>query len=238
MGAIVGRLASGSERATWGWLAGAAAWASCWTDFQTLSLMQMRASDLMKHRQAIGPTCSPGPWAFDLADRHPVRSDPTRRGGPPSTQGAAGALEGEAQRLSAATLGLVLDGAGFVRRSQVFAGRVDEPRTLAGMLGALEAPPTAQPLPEIPGRVRWASARSGRGISIALQPAFERLTRLRGVSRPLKGHREGPGTDRAAEGGVLNTTPSPGAQLLDSPLPDSPPNPPALFLCGSLVWAD
>ena len=31
------------------------------------------------------------------------------------------------------TLGLVLDGAGFVRRSQVFAGRVDEPRTLAGM---------------------------------------------------------------------------------------------------------
>ena len=38
------------------------------------------------------------------------------------------------------TLGLVLDGAGFVRRSQVFAGRVDEPRTLAGMLGALEAP--------------------------------------------------------------------------------------------------
>ena len=38
------------------------------------------------------------------------------------------------------TLGLVLDGAGFVRRSQVFAGRVDEHRTLAGMLGALEAP--------------------------------------------------------------------------------------------------
>ena len=38
------------------------------------------------------------------------------------------------------TLGLVLDGAGFVRRSKVFAGRVDEPRTLAGMLGALEAP--------------------------------------------------------------------------------------------------
>ena len=34
----------------------------------------------------------------------------------------------------------MLDGAGFVRRSQVFAGRVDEPRTLAGMLGALEAP--------------------------------------------------------------------------------------------------
>ena len=39
------------------------------------------------------------------------------------------------------TLGLVLDGAGFVRRSQVFAGRVDEPRTLAGMLEALAGAP-------------------------------------------------------------------------------------------------
>ena len=38
------------------------------------------------------------------------------------------------------TLGLVLDGAGFVRRSKVFAGRVDEHRTLAGMLEALAAP--------------------------------------------------------------------------------------------------
>ena len=34
------------------------------------------------------------------------------------------------------TLGLVLDGSGFVRRSEVFAGRVDEDKTLEPMLKA------------------------------------------------------------------------------------------------------
>ena len=39
------------------------------------------------------------------------------------------------------TLGLVLDGGGFVRRSRVFAGNVREDRTLPGMLDALGVPP-------------------------------------------------------------------------------------------------
>jgi hypothetical protein len=38
------------------------------------------------------------------------------------------------------TLGLVLDGSGFVRRSQTFAGNVSEPGTLASMLAGLGAP--------------------------------------------------------------------------------------------------
>ena len=42
------------------------------------------------------------------------------------------------------TLGLVLDGGGFVRRSRVFAGNVKEDRTLSGMLEALGAPPGSQ----------------------------------------------------------------------------------------------
>ena len=41
------------------------------------------------------------------------------------------------------TLGLVLDGSGFVRRSEVLAGNVAESGTLAGMLEALEAPAEA-----------------------------------------------------------------------------------------------
>ena len=41
------------------------------------------------------------------------------------------------------TLGLVLDGAGFVRRSEVFAGAVNEDTTLAPMLDALHAPADA-----------------------------------------------------------------------------------------------
>jgi hypothetical protein len=38
------------------------------------------------------------------------------------------------------TLGLVLDGSGFVRRSQTFAGNVSEPGTLASMLAGLGTP--------------------------------------------------------------------------------------------------
>ena len=41
------------------------------------------------------------------------------------------------------TLGLVLDGSGFVRRSQVFSGAVNEDSTLASMLDALAAPADA-----------------------------------------------------------------------------------------------
>ena len=41
------------------------------------------------------------------------------------------------------TLGLVLDGSGFVRRSEVFSGAVNEDRTLASMLEALGAPADA-----------------------------------------------------------------------------------------------
>ena len=41
------------------------------------------------------------------------------------------------------TLGLVLDGSGFVRRSEVFSGAVNEDRTLASMIEALGAPSDA-----------------------------------------------------------------------------------------------
>jgi hypothetical protein len=41
------------------------------------------------------------------------------------------------------TLGLVLDGSGFVRRSRTFSGNVGESATLEGMLTGLQAPPGA-----------------------------------------------------------------------------------------------
>ena len=147
VGAIVGRLARpGSERATWGWLAGAAAWASFF-DFQTLSLMQMyRASDaLMRHRQAIEAhlftramglfDLQPTVTLFDLTNTF---FEGAARRQPKAQRGHSKEKRSDCPLL---TLGLVLDGAGFVRRSQVFAGRVDEHRTLAGMLdGARGAP--------------------------------------------------------------------------------------------------
>ena len=52
------------------------------------------------------------------------------------------------------TLGLVLDGSGFVRRSEVFAGAVSEDTTLAPMLDALGAPKGALVVMDAGGRHR------------------------------------------------------------------------------------
>ena len=148
VGAIVGRLARpGSERATWGWLGRRSGLGELLDfDFQTLSLMQMyRASDaLMRHRQAIEAhlftramglfDLQPTVTLFDLTNTF---FEGAARRQPKAQRGHSKEKRSDCPLL---TLGLVLDGAGFVRRSQVFAGRVDEHRTLAGMLGALEAP--------------------------------------------------------------------------------------------------
>ena len=137
----------GSERATWGWLGRRSGLGELLDfDFETLSLMQMyRASDaLMKHRQAIEAhlftramglfDLQPTVTLFDLTNTF-FEGAASRQ--PKAQRGHSKDKRSDCPLL---TLGLVLDGAGFVRRSQVFAGRVDEPRTLAGMLEALEAP--------------------------------------------------------------------------------------------------
>ena len=68
-----------------------------------------------------------------------------------------------------------MDGAGFVRRSKVFAGRVDEHRTLAGMLEALEAP-------------RGALVVMDRGVATRIQWLREEGYRYVVASR--QGHRQ------------------------------------------------
>ncbi len=148
MGAIVGRLARpGSERATWRWLSRRSGLGELLDfDFETLSLMQMyRASDaLMKHREAIERhlfiramglfDLEPRVTLFDLTNTF-FEGKAARQ--PKAQRGHSKEKRSDCRLL---TLGLVLDGAGFVRRSEVFAGRVDEHSTLAGMLEALEAP--------------------------------------------------------------------------------------------------
>ena len=147
-GALVGRLARpGSERATWGWLRRRSGLGELLGfDFETLSLMQMyRASDaLMKHREAIERhlfsramglfDLEPTVTLFDLTNTF---FEGAARDQPKAERGHSKDKRSDCRLL---TLGLVLDGAGFVRRSQVFEGRVDEPQTLAGMLEGLEAP--------------------------------------------------------------------------------------------------
>ena len=91
-----------------------------------------RASDaLMKHRQAIeAHLFTRAMGLFDPeADRHPVRSDQhaSSKGRPAvNPRPSGGTRRRSAATVQLLTLGLVMDGAGFVRRSQVFAGRVDE----------------------------------------------------------------------------------------------------------------
>ena len=151
MGSIIGRLAApGSERATHRWLRDTSALGDLLdVDFEKYSLMQLyRASDaLMVHRKAIEEHLFDA--AMTLFDLQPTVTlyDLTNT----YFEGDAGAQE-KAQRghskekrsdCPLLTLGLMLDASGFVRRSQVFAGNVSEPHTLAEMLSALQAPKSA-----------------------------------------------------------------------------------------------
>lgn len=148
LGNVVGRMAApASELATWNWLRSHSALGELIdVNFEAMSHMTLyRASDLlMRHREAI--------------ERHVFSSIETLFG-----LGATVTLfdltntyfEGEAADNAKAkrgrskekrsdcplmTLGLVLDGSGFVRRSQTFAGNVSEGTTLPVMLEGLGAP--------------------------------------------------------------------------------------------------
>ena len=206
-GAIVGRLARpGSERATWGWLRRRSGLGELLGfDFETLSLMQMyRASDaLMKHREAIEAhlfsramglfDLEPTVTLFDLTNTF---FEGAARGQPKAERGHSKDKRSDCRLL---TLGLVLDGAGFVRRSKVFAGRVDEPRTLAGMLKGLEAPRGALVVMDrgvaTEDRIRWLREEGYRYLVASRQrgrqfDAEAALTVETASKAPLQLHKE------------------------------------------------
>ena len=148
LGSMIGRLAApGSERATHAWLGRRSALGELLgVDFEAMSAMQLyRASDaLLAHRDAIEQHLfrqvtdlfglSPTVTLYDLTNTYfegEAGAQPTARRGHSKEKRSDCPL---------LTLGLVLDGSGFVRRSQVFAGNVREDSTLAGMLTALDAP--------------------------------------------------------------------------------------------------
>ena len=150
VGSIIGRMGQpGSERASWRWLCERSGLGELLDDFEAMSLMRLyRVSDaLMAHREAIekhlfeqvtelfglGHTVT----LYDLTN--------TFFEGEAADQPKAQRGHSKEKRSDCAllTLGLVLDGSGFVRRSEVFAGRVDEDKTLEPMLKALNAPADA-----------------------------------------------------------------------------------------------
>jgi len=154
LGSVVARMAHpASERATMRWLRGrSAAGELLGVDFETMGAMQLyRASDaLMAHRAAIeehlfGAAAGlfgiePTVTLYDLANTYfegAAAAVPKAARGHSKEKASARALGNDCPLL---TLGLVLDGSGFVRRSEVFSGSVREQDTLESMLAALGAP--------------------------------------------------------------------------------------------------
>ena len=146
---VVARLAyPASERATHAWLRERSALGELLgVDFETMGAMQLyRASDaLVAHREAIEAhlfdramdlfELTPTVTLYDLTNTY-YEGDVA--GQPEARRGHSKEKRSDCKLL---TLGLVLDGGGFVRRSRVFAGNVREDRTLSGMLDALGVSP-------------------------------------------------------------------------------------------------
>jgi len=167
LGSIVARMAHpASERATHRWLCDrSAAGELLGVDFETTGAMQLhRASDaLVAHRDAIEEHLFEA--ARDLFGIRPTITlyDLTNT----YFEGEAGAMPKAVRGHSKErrsdcpllTLGLVLDGSGFVRRSRVFSGSVREQDTLEGMLESLGAPAGALVVMDrgiaTEARVRW-----------------------------------------------------------------------------------
>jgi hypothetical protein len=148
LGVILGRLAApGSELATQRWLTERSALGELLdVDFAAMSRMAFyRASDaLMRHREALESALFARvselfglEWTVTLYDLTNTYFEGEAPINPKAKRGHSKEQRSDCPLL---TLGLVLDGSGFVRRSQVFDGNVVEGTTLAGMLQDLGAP--------------------------------------------------------------------------------------------------
>lgn len=146
--AVIGRMAApGSELATWRWLQERSGLGELLdVDFESMSVMRLyRVSDLLvRHREKIESTVFSR--VLDLFELNPTVAlyDLTNTYFEGSATGNAKAARGHSKEKRTdcplVTLGLVLDGSGFVRRSKTFAGNVSEGTTLADMLTGLAAP--------------------------------------------------------------------------------------------------
>ena len=148
LGVIVGRMAApDSEAATHRWL-GQQSGLGERLDFDLERMPAMtlyRASNaLMKHRALIERTLfdrAQALFGFELTvtlyDLTNTYFEGTAAANPKAQRGRSKEKRSDCPLV---TLGLVLDGSGFVRRSEVFEGHAAEGKTLAQMLKDLEAP--------------------------------------------------------------------------------------------------
>lgn len=151
LGSIIGRMAEpGSELSTWRWLKDQSAIGELLdTDFETFNLMSLyRVSDLLvKNREAIEKALFTKlndlfsfPATVTLYDLTNTYFEGEMAGNAKAKHGHSKEKRSDCPLV---TLGLVLDGSGFVRRSKMFEGNVSEGGTLEEMLKGLDAPPSA-----------------------------------------------------------------------------------------------
>ncbi|RMD65611.1 IS1634 family transposase [Candidatus Parcubacteria bacterium] len=148
IGSIIGRMANpGSERATYEWLCEQSGLGELLgVDYEAMSLMQLyRASDALlackdelegglfaRVQNLFGLSCTV--TLYDLTNTY-FEGELTTN--PKAKRGHSKEKRSDAPLL---TLGLVLDGSGFARRSEIFPGNVGEPGTMQEILERLEAP--------------------------------------------------------------------------------------------------
>ena len=152
VGNIVARMAQpGSELATHAWLKDTSALGELIDyDFEKMDLNRLyRASDaLYKHRDALqehlfGQARSMfglGPQTITLYDLTNTYFEGVAAGVSKAKRGHSKECRSDCPLV---TLAMALDGSGFVRRVQFFAGNASEPTTLQGMLTGLDAAPGA-----------------------------------------------------------------------------------------------
>jgi transposase len=148
IGNIIGRMAApGSERATWDWLQSTSSLGELLDlDFEGLSHMMLyRASDaLIKHKSKIEAALYRNIESLFTVDATISLYDLTNTYFEGSAEGFSKAGRGRSKEKRSdcplVTLGLVIDGSGFIKKSKVFAGNVSEAGTLETMLEGLKAP--------------------------------------------------------------------------------------------------
>lgn len=151
IGNIIGRMAvPGSELSTWQWLQETSSLGELLeVDYAGLSHMSLyRASDvLIRHRLEIETALYNNiqslfslETTITLYDLTNTYFEGNAKANPKAARGRSKEKRSDCPLV---TLALVLDGNGFIRRSQIFAGNVSEAATMENMLLKLAAPPGA-----------------------------------------------------------------------------------------------
>ena len=148
IGNIIGRMAyPASELSTWQWLQTHSALGELIdVDFAGMSHMSLyRASDaLMRHRDAIEDHLFGAIQSLFDVEQTVTLYDLTNTyfegGAAANSKAQYGRSKEKRSDCPLVTLGMVLDGSGFVRRSRTFAGSASESATLTEMLTGMNAP--------------------------------------------------------------------------------------------------